>query len=198
MFSQQLKSRIVYFLTVSGLLYGFVLTNKYKLSLHSTQTVIDNFIPLIPIFSLPYILYIPLLLGTLLLWILKLGKLETLFLNRFILAQLIAIGFFVFYPTQMIRIDIVGSGISNSLVKFIYSTDQPYNLFPSTHVLHTCIIMQYWIMVSKRKTVKFVLFVITFLICVSTVLIKQHYAIDIIGGLAIFGLVNLIIGIDES
>lgn len=193
MFTQQLKHQLIYFFLTFGVLFGYVLTNIPRLIQNSTQTLVDNFIPLIPIFSVPYILYIPVLFGTLLFTIFKFAGHEKLFLIRFILAQIIALLFFVFYPATMLKVDLIGNDFFDNLVKFIYSIDKPYNLFPSTHVLHTCVISQYWIMISKTKVIKFTLYVIAFLICISTVLVKQHYAIDILGGLAIFGLVNCVV-----
>lgn len=188
-----LKSQISYFFVVFVLLFGYILTNRPRLILNSTQTLVDNFIPLIPAFSVPYILYMPVLFGTLFFAIFNFGAREKLFLHRFILAQVIALLFFVLYPTTMLRVNIIGNDLFDNLVKYIYSVDQPFNLFPSTHVLHTTILTQYWIKTTKNNLIKLIPAIVGGLICISTVLVKQHYAVDILGGLVIFGFVTFVI-----
>ena len=113
--------------------------------------------------------------------------------------------FFVFMPTY---IDRVAEGVFEYserpgviawLLRFIYSNDGEetigYNLFPSYHCL---ISMCCYLGVRKRpeisKGYRVYSFIMTVLICMSTVFIKQHYFLDIVGGLAVpaicFAVVN--------
>ncbi len=120
------------------------------------------------------------------------------FINYIIgLSAAYIIGFliFLFMPTYMDRAaeGIMAyaerPGLFNALLKIVYGADGgnlAFNLFPSYH----CLISLYcYLGIRKRnevsKGVRIYSLVMTILICMSTVFTKQHYFIDIIGGLAI-------------
>ena len=104
--------------------------------------------------------------------------------------------FFVFMPTYIDRAAegvyryTEGPGAIAWMLRFIYSNDGAgdigYNLFPSYHCL---ISMCCYLGVRKRpeisKGFRVYSFIMTVLICMSTVFIKQHYFMDIVGGLAV-------------
>lgn len=104
--------------------------------------------------------------------------------------------FFVFMPTYIDRAAegvyryTEGPGAIAWMLRFIYSNDGAgdigYNLFPSYHCL---ISMCCYLGVRKRpeisKGYRVYSFIMTVLICMSTVFIKQHYFMDIVGGLAV-------------
>jgi len=93
---------------------------------------------------------------------------------------------FMLYPTYMPRPDIAGEDIFTSLVLFIYSNDQPVNCFPSIHCLTTYLL---FITMIRHKLLSLIprIFTSIFLwsIIASTVFIKQHALIDVIGGIAL-------------
>ncbi len=120
------------------------------------------------------------------------------FINYMIgLSAAYIIGFliFVFMPTYMDRAaegimeQVQGPGPFNALLRVVYGVDGgdlAFNLFPSYH----CLISLYcYLGIRKRnevsKGVRVYSLVMTILICLSTVFTKQHYFIDIIGGLSI-------------
>lgn len=104
--------------------------------------------------------------------------------------------FFVFMPTCMDRVAEniytyaeTTPGVIGWLLRFAYYNDGgtvAYNLFPSYHCLISACC---YLGVRKRpeisKGYKIYVFVMTVLICMSTVFIKQHYFMDIVGGLAV-------------
>lgn len=110
-------------------------------------------------------------------------------------AYIIGFLIFIFMPTCMDReaeglMEIAnGSGIANFMLRTIYGADgsgMAFNLFPSYH----CLISLYcYLGVARRpeisKGFRIYSLVMTILICMSTVFTKQHYFIDIIGGLGI-------------
>lgn len=74
--------------------------------------------------------------------------------------------------------------IFTSLVAMIYSTDTPTNVFPSIHVynslaIHISIVKMKAL--ENYKWVRKVSLVICFLICISTVFLKQHSFLDVTG-----------------
>ncbi len=120
------------------------------------------------------------------------------FINYIIgLSAAYIIGFliFLFAPTYMDRAAeglmayAERPGIFNALLKVIYGADGgdlAFNLFPSYH----CLISLYCYLGIRKRTevskgVRVYSLVMTILICMSTVLTKQHYIIDIAGGLGI-------------
>ncbi len=111
-------------------------------------------------------------------------------LFRFVIAdvmsRLICMIFFIFLPTTNVRPEVVGTDISDQLTRFLYTIDQPTNLFPSIHCLVSWLC---FIGVRRAKNVPlwFKIFsaVSALAIMVSTQFLKQHYIADVISGVAL-------------
>lgn len=100
-------------------------------------------------------------------------------------AKIICFLFFVLYPTTMVRPEIAGNGIFESLTQWIYDIDAPNNLFPSIHCLESFFVFRGAIGVKKVPK-WYIFFMFGFSVCVfaSTVLVKQHILLDIVGAIA--------------
>lgn len=110
-------------------------------------------------------------------------------------AYIIGFLIFAFFPTYMDRTAeglmqaVSKPGFFNHLLSIVYSSDgseMAFNLFPSYH----CLISSYcYLGIRKQDEIstgyKTYTLIMTILICMSTVFTKQHYIIDIFGGLAI-------------
>ena len=98
------------------------------------------------------------------------------------IAKLICLFFFLCFPTTIMRPEITGTGIFDQLTKLIYSMDAPDNLFPSIHCLESYVCFR-GAMYTKRVPIwyKYVMLVMTVLVFASTVLVKQHVVVDILG-----------------
>ena len=77
-----------------------------------------------------------------------------------------------------------------SMVSYLYHIDTSTNVFPSIHVYNTCVAMQ---AVRRSHTKLFLkpgfrlgIDITSVLILLSTVFIKQHSLIDVLGGLILF------------
>ncbi len=84
-------------------------------------------------------------------------------------------------------------GICCRLVEFIYSVDTPTNVFPSIHVYNTMVAF-YGIMQSRGKLFmdrgfRFFSFILSILIIMSTVFLKQHSLIDVAGAVLMYSAV---------
>ena len=103
-----------------------------------------------------------------------------------LIAKLICGAFFIILPTTNIRPSVPGNDLFSWLVRFIYQMDPPTNLFPSIHCL-----VSWFCFIGIRKSKKIPLWykvfscIFAILVCVSTQLTKQHYLIDIAGGVLI-------------
>jgi membrane-associated phospholipid phosphatase len=100
-------------------------------------------------------------------------------MSRFICAL-----FFIILPTTNKRPMVLGDDLFSWLVRFIYRMDPPTNLFPSIHCL-----VSWFCFIGIRKSKKIPLWykvfscIFAILVCASTQFIKQHYLIDILGGI---------------
>lgn len=158
--------------------------------------VIDSYIPFRPIFIIIYVgAYIQWIHG----YIYHCKQSEDICYQITVsdlIAKAICFLIFIILPTTITRPEITGTGIFDKCVDFIYSADIPVNLFPSIHCLESwmCFRGALKMRTSKNKNYRFkdaicdpyivFQFVFTLLVFASTVFIKQHFFIDIIGGVA--------------
>ena len=108
------------------------------------------------------------------------------FVTADMLSRIICLVFFIAIPTTNVRPEITGDTISERLTLFLYSIDKPVNLFPSIHCL---VSWMCFIGIRDSKTVpKFVKlwsFISAIAIILSTQFLKQHYIVDVLGGVAL-------------
>jgi len=101
----------------------------------------------------------------------------------YLITAFITLIVFAFWRTTMIRPEIVGNDLSARLLKRIYDQDHPYNCFPSQHVAYSWVAA--FIAVRRDRFFGYASFVIAILISLSTVFIKQHWFVDIPGGIGV-------------
>ena len=102
------------------------------------------------------------------------------------IAKLMCLLCFIAIPTTMMRPEITGNGFSDWLSKLIYMADNPDNLFPSIHCLESWIVCRGAMKCKKMgNTYKIIMFVGAVLVFASTLLVKQHVFVDIIGGIGV-------------
>lgn len=157
------------------------------------KTPLDDLIPILPIFILPYV-------WSYLFWAMApmaASKCEIRHFKNYMASYLFACLFgaliLIFAPTYMDRtaeglMDLPNRGLYG-LLRFWYSLDggeMAYNLFPSFHCINSTIS---FLAVYKRPEVpkwfRVYSFITLVLICFSTVFVKQHYLPDVFAGIAI-------------
>lgn len=92
---------------------------------------------------------------------------------------------FLVLPTTNVRPEL-GDGIWENLLQFVYQMDAPTRLFPSIHCLVSwlCYIgIRGQQKVSKGYRAFSCIFAL--LVCASTQFTKQHYIVDVFGGIII-------------
>lgn len=157
------------------------LPNTYYLGM-----AIDDLIPFSPAWVLPYVF-----------WYFYLGGVPLLlmFRNQQRCAQAIlsmilglACSFLIFsvFQTTVPRPEVVGNDPFSAVVRWVYSIDEPYNAFPSIHVLASFILM----LISARtaeinRLTRGALWLAGTAIIFATVFIKQHVVADIFGGMVL-------------
>ena len=142
--------------------------------------LLDDNIPFVPIFVIPYFLFaVSLFLPFVLTWRdnKKFLALSIVFLTAATLCNVI----YVLFQTSIVRPEILPSSIFNRLILFVYSIDAPVNLFPSGHVTFSVLSNLCLIKINKKVAMFFA--PITLGIVLSTLFIKQHHSPDVLAGL---------------
>ncbi len=153
--------------------------DRFDLSL-----ALDYALPLVPFFVVFYVLAYVQWVGSYLYHCRESVQLCYRIVVADIIAKLICLVFFLFLPTRIARPEIVGGGAFEWATGFMYSIDEPVNLFPSIHCLESWMCFRGAMMLQKKnKAYITVQGVLAVLVCLSTVFIKQHFIVDIPAGI---------------
>ena len=145
---------------------------------------VDDAIPFIPAFSVIYVLaYVQWVAGYILI-ARDSRELCRRVISGEIISKLICMALFLLIPTTMTRAEIVSDGPFDRIVRYIYRLDAADNFFPSIHCLESWVCFRGG-MRMKKTGPRYLYFTLLFslLVFASTVLIKQHAAVDIVGGI---------------
>ena len=148
---------------------------------------LDHRIPFCEWFLIPYVSWYPLVAGSLI-WLLRKDREVFRWLQRYILiTQVIGlICFFLLPSRQELRPEVFPrENILTKLAGSLYAVDTPTGVCPSMHVAWSLALISAW--TRKRDCPglwKWFVAAWCALICVSVVFVKQHSALDILGGLA--------------
>lgn len=178
--NQEIIVRIFFAFLVIGAFSLYPVLNKRGENAHIIKLWLDDWIPLIPVFSVPYILYIPFLAITLVYFVFFTELYISVSIS-FILCLVSASLIYYFYQTSVLRPEISNTDIFSRLVLYIYSKDQPYNCFPSLHTALSILSFLHWIQLFPGLKWSMGAFVLS--IVISTVTLKQHYIPDVFGGI---------------
>ena len=91
--------------------------------------------------------------------------------------------YFILTNGQNLRVDIQHENLFQDIIAFIYSIDSSTNVCPSIHVYNSLMMMISLLKSDKIKIHRILsigIIGLAFLICLSTVMIKQHAFIDVI------------------
>ncbi len=99
------------------------------------------------------------------------------------LSRIVCAFFFIVLPTTNVRPEVVGDGLFQTLMRFVYQMDDASNLFPSIH----CLVSWFcFIGIRGRKEIplwyRFFSCVMAVLVFASTLFTKQHFIIDVFAG----------------
>ena len=184
-----------YLLFFIPLLLWFYFCEKSIHPRYNMHCIIDNYIPFIKYFIIPYLLWFP-YMGFAFLYLGIKDKKSYLKLLFFLISGMsISYIIFIVFPNgQDLRMEVNGDDIFLNLVMFIRNIDPPVNVFPSIHVLNS-IGVHTAIANSDKATRKVKIFSLInmILICASTVLIKQHSVLDVAAGIAVSIILSMII-----
>ena len=164
--------------------------NIPQASVNILKTSFDSAIPRLPIFSVPYLLFIPWL------WIVIL---YSWYQNRSfrqlawasIIINLIACVVYVTFQTYIPRDVVMSDDFFSGILRFIYDHDQAYNGFPSLHSALSAMVATYFVCIKSRWSWLFIL--IATMIVASTLFVKQHFIADAVSGVTLGVLVTWVV-----
>ena len=170
---------VVGYLTINWL-------TQERTSFVDASVAADHLIPFVPAFIFGYIL----VYGSILLIYLTIddeADWHRVVVSLFAITTLSYL-FFVIVPVRMeMRPDLSGhTGFFVAVTRFYYSIDLPHNCFPSLHVAYpTLATLVAW---RNHNRMRWVFAMMTAIVAVSVVLVKQHYLSDVAAGFANAGL----------
>jgi membrane-associated phospholipid phosphatase len=88
---------------------------------------------------------------------------------------------YLFYPVSIHRPELVVHSFSTWVLGIVYGADRPWNCFPSLHVAMSLLAALTILEVHRIRGMLTLL--LTFWIAFSTVLIKQHYVLDVVAAM---------------
>ncbi|KOP68381.1 serine/threonine protein phosphatase [Bacillus sp. FJAT-18019] len=164
----------------------YAILNQAHIPVYSLMTDLDAHIPFVPIFIIPYLIWYPFIFIVLILLCVREQKVYYRTLVTQCIGLLACYLIFFLFQTTVDRPQTMGSGIFERLVGLVYSTDNPYNCFPSIHVLTSYLMIKGAVgsdFVSKRE--RTAVKVCAWSIIASTLFVKQHVLLDVAGAIAL-------------
>jgi membrane-associated phospholipid phosphatase len=177
--------RLIYMISflITSAFYGVM--NQYRGRVYEIPAWIDSVIPFNKYFILAYVFWYVYLAGAFIYFIVRNEKVYFKLLWGINVGMMIAFIVYFFFPTTVPRPEIIGNDIFSNMVRWIYGRDNPYNCFPSIHVIDSVLIAIY---VNREYTlskwIKGISLFSAFMIILSTMYVKQHYFYDAVGGIA--------------
>lgn len=170
----------------------YLITKVVQGTPHLIGNIIDDKIPFVVYFIIPYCIWYLMLFIIPYIFYKKDKNLFIKYILSYIIITISANLIFLIYPTTVIRPCLDGNNIFYLITKLIYEIDTPIlNCFPSLH----CGISMLWILfITKLKNeniTKILTITISIIIMLSTLFIKQHVFIDLLSGTAIAAIIYL-------
>jgi len=175
---------LLFMLVIPLLAVVYQLLNNLSHKAIDISTSIDQAIPFLPIFIIPYVLWYAYIFCYLLYFWFKDTKVYLKSLMLIVIGELICFGIYFFFQTTVPRPMLVGDSHLIDLVQWIYTKDRPYNCFPSIHVLTTFTIMLASLHIKNKHLMNnLCIHVLGSFIIISTLFVKQHVIFDMIGSM---------------
>ena len=166
------------------ILFGYLEQRPVR-AYHVVHTVFDDMIPFCEIFIIPYLLWFPYVVITVVYFLFRNKNKKEYFQLIFNLMMGMTVFLVVsyIYPNvQYLRPAVFPrSNIFTRLVAELYRTDTPTNILPSIHVFNSLAVyfaIHHCQALKDRKWLQRGALILSVLIILSTMFIKQHSAVD--------------------
>ena len=156
---------------------------------HIIHTAVDDLIPVVEVFIIPYALWLPYLVIGMIAIAIRSRKLSRKTSYMLMAGMTLFIVISLVYPNALeLRAAIPDrQNIFMDLIKYLHSIDTPTDVLPSLHVYDAIVVAAGLHLTFRDKKVMLVLSdILTVLIVLSTMFIKQHSIIDVISAIILF------------
>lgn len=163
---------------------------------HPIHSKLDDIIPFIELFVIPYTFWYLLIVLSLLYFALYNPKNFVRLQKYIIITQVIAMAVYIIFPNrQDLRpTEFPRDNFLTDVMGLIYSFDTNTGVCPSLHVAYSLGIASTWLREkSASKPVKALVVVAVCLICISVAFVKQHSVIDIFAALPLCALAEWLV-----
>lgn len=166
--------------------------------LHIINVPLDNVIPFCEFFIIPYMLWFFYVMGACIYMFLKGTDSEFLkFALSLVIGMSLALTICMIYPNGLtLRPDYIPDNFCGKIITILYSTDTSTNVFPSIHVYNSLAVNFALLKCNALKghtVIKTLSTILCIAICLSTVFLKQHSVVDVLGGILLFILLYIFI-----
>jgi len=169
--------------------------NNANNGVYNLVTSVDNMIPFWPGFMVPYMCWYPFMLGTMIYFCFKDRRMFYRLLATIDIGLIVCYVFYFFFQTTVPRPTVLGDDLASKFTMFIYKMDNPYNCFPSIHIM-TCYLLMKGIWRSKMKN-PLNTFIISFMSCLiifATLVTKQHIIADLVSAVVLGEIIFIFMG----
>ncbi|GGD58361.1 phosphatase PAP2 family protein [Paenibacillus nasutitermitis] len=152
----------------------------------SLVTDLDEQIPFLKLFIVPYLGWFVFIFVCFVYLAFKNKQLYRHTLLRFNIGLTVCYLVYAVYQTHVPRPEFAVHDLFDRLVQYVYSMDEPFNCFPSTHVLTSYCMMKAFISSQAiNRYIRLGVSCMSILIIASTLFVKQHVLLDIAGAIAV-------------
>ena len=163
---------------------------------HIIHTAIDDMIPVIEVFIIPYALWLPYLCAGMIAIAIRSRKISRKTSYMLMTGMTLFIIISLVYPNMLeLRAAIPDrQNIFLDMIAYLHSIDTPTDVLPSLHVYDALVVAAGMHLAFKEKKALLISSdILVFLIVLSTMFIKQHSIIDVISAIVMFIPVFIII-----
>ncbi|MCJ8013828.1 phosphatase PAP2 family protein [Paenibacillus sp. KQZ6P-2] len=176
---------------VLGALYHFV--NHPTDKVYSLLTPLDQAIPFIKYFAVPYGIWIFYIYVCIVYFFLRDRPSYYRSLLMYTVCALTCYGIYLVFQTTVPRPEVIGNDPFARLTRYIYNRDEPFNCFPSIHCFSSYMVMRMiWKSPARNRLNVTLISGMSILIIASTLFMKQHVIMDVIGAVALVEIYNLL------
>ncbi len=163
-----------------------ILNHVGRGTLIDLSTDFDRAMPLVPVFVVPYLSFIPLVFVVLPVLALRSSLVFRAYCLALFIAQMIMNVLYLLVPATVVRPTLESTDAFSVLLRdLVWKLDEPLNTFPSNHVTFSVIAILALASLKLGKWWVLPLQVWLGLVCISTLLVYQHVVLDLISGVAI-------------
>jgi hypothetical protein len=189
-----------FLLSIPAIMMVYPYLNTPTRGVHTLVTSFDKAIPVVKLFVVPYVAWVGYLTTTLIYFCFKDSTLAFKTILVFDLGLLACFIIYYYYQTVgPVRPEITGDDFLSQILQYVYKIDQPYNCFPSIHVMSSYLMIRAIRNCSWKKWwINWCIRCFSTSIILATLFIKQHVIMDVLAAIllveCLFKLVDLVHG----